>query len=441
VNPGPRRRRSVLTSAAIIVAAVWFGGCSNSIPPGDLAALSVVLSVVSGGALTRSLRFGMRQRRMPTRRIVILGCGQMAVKLLEDIDAIEGNCDLVAGVIDDRPLPEPWATRIRWLGAPAQLGEIVAAVRPVRIVVAVADRRDRLPLQLLLESRVRGVIVEDAMEFCERLTGKMAIEVLKPSALIHSTGFQNHGAAELAARAVSLVVAAVGLVVAAPLLAAIALAVKLDSRGPVLFVQQRAGRHGRPFGLLKFRTMHPRHQPGSEWVRDNEHRITRVGRWLRRFRLDEVPQLVNVLRGEMNLIGPRPHPTSNHEIFSQRIAYYLLRSTVRPGVTGWAQERYGYANNLEEETEKMRYDLYYIKNRSLWLDARILLHTILVVFGGHGATAVRPVAPRRVSPTRSHVALARSPEHLPKEAPVLAVAGQGWGAAAGGAARVEAVRR
>src|SRR5205085_4078911 len=159
----------------------------------------------------------------------------------------------------------------------------------------------------------------------------------------------------------------------------------LDSRGPVFFVQSRAGLNGRTFALLKFRTMHPVQERRSEWVQDNEDRITRIGKWLRRFRLDELPQLLNVLRGEMNLIGPRPHPTSNQEIFMDKIAYYGLRSTVRPGVTGWAQVRYGYANNLEEETEKMRYDLYYIKNRSVWLDARILVHTVLIMLLGQGS--------------------------------------------------------
>ena len=409
------------------------GGCSSWISASEFGALSFVLFVVSGTALTRSLRFEMRQRRLLTRRIVILGCGPMTVKLLEDIEAIEGGLDVVAGVIDDRHLPEPWASRIPWLGVPAQLGEIVAAVRPARIVVAVADRRDRLPLQLLLESRVRGIIVEDSMEFYERLTGKMAIEELKPSALIHSAGFHNHGAAETTARVVSLVVAAIGLMLSAPLLAVIAIAIKLDSRGPVLFVQQRAGRNGQPFRLLKFRTMRPCDEPGSEWARDNEHRITRVGRWLRRFRLDEVPQLVNVLRGEMNLVGPRPHPTSNHEIFSQRIAYYLLRSTVRPGVTGWAQVRYGYANNLEEETEKMRYDLYYIKNRSLWLDSRILLHTVLVVLGGQGAAAVRPES--------HHPNLTPSAEYTAKPSPLHLVIRRTWSGRAAARPQVEAVRR
>lgn len=328
----------------------------------------------------------------------------MAAKLVEELESAEGSRYVLAGLVDDEPPKAAWARHTRWLGPPARLAEIVERVRPERIVVAFADRRDRLPLQLLLESRVRGTIVEDAVEFYERLTGKMAIEALKPSSLILSNGFRNHGAPEVVARVVSVVASAIGLILSAPLLLAVAVAVKLDSRGPVLFVQERAGRNGRPFGLLKFRTMHPSEEQHSEWVRDNVHRITRLGRWLRRFRLDELPQLVNVLRGEMNLIGPRPHPTANHEIFMERIAYYPLRSSVRPGVTGWAQVRYGYANDLEEETEKMRYDLYYIKNWSLWLDAEILLRTIFIMLFGQGATEVRRRTPRqrggRWSPVR-----------------------------------------
>jgi lipopolysaccharide/colanic/teichoic acid biosynthesis glycosyltransferase len=195
-----------------------------------------------------------------------------------------------------------------------------------------------------------------------------------------------------------MVVASIGLILMAPLLAALAIAIRLGSPGPVLFVQSRAGQSGRPFGLLKFRTMHPCAEMRSEWVRDNLDRITPIGRWLRRFRLDELPQLINVMRGEMNLIGPRPHPTANHAVFADQIAYYGLRDSVRPGVTGWAQVRYGYANNLEEETEKMRYDLYYIKNRSFRLDTRIMFETVGIMIFGEAASEVR-----RPSPSRSEL--------------------------------------
>jgi exopolysaccharide biosynthesis polyprenyl glycosylphosphotransferase len=325
--------------------------------------------------------------------LLILGAGPMAAGLIEEIEALDSSHYVVLGVVDSQP-PDPRSPLAsRWLGTCDELDAIVARVRPSRIVVAIENRRDRLPLQSLLDSRVSGIDVDDAIELYERITGKIAIEALRPSTLILSKGFRNHGAAEVVARLVSIVGAAVGLILCSPLLALIALLVKLDSPGPVLFVQPRAGRHGRPFGLLKFRTMHPTDDAPSEWVMDNIHRITRVGGFLRRFRLDELPQLINVARGEMNLIGPRPHPVSNHATFMEHIAYYGLRSTVRPGVTGWAQVRYGYANNLEEETEKMRYDLYYIKNRSLWLDLRITLATVGIVLVGQGAAQVRHPAP------------------------------------------------
>jgi exopolysaccharide biosynthesis polyprenyl glycosylphosphotransferase len=342
----------------------------------------------------------LRDMRDQSRRVLILGSGPLASTLIEEIESAQNPRYTVAGTVDDQ-IPEPGSSdHKRWLGPCDALAEVVNRVHPAFIIVALADRRDRLPLQTLLNARVRGIVVEDALDFSERLMGKLAIEAIRPSMLILAKGFRNHGAADLTARIVSVLGAIAGLVICAPLLVAIGIAIALDSRGPMFFIQQRAGRNGRPFGLLKFRTMHPCDEPRSEWVSDNVDRITRIGHYLRRFRLDELPQLVNVVRGDMNLVGPRPHPVTNQAVFMEKIAYYGLRSTVRPGVTGWAQIRYGYANNLAEETEKMRYDLYYIKNRSLWLDVRIMLETVATVLFGHGATEVR----RRPAPLRPNVA-------------------------------------
>jgi lipopolysaccharide/colanic/teichoic acid biosynthesis glycosyltransferase len=199
------------------------------------------------------------------------------------------------------------------------------------------------------------------------------------------------------ARYLSLPLVAGALVVLSPLLALLALAIKLESRGPLFFIQERVGRGGRPFKLIKFRTMRPARAATSEWARDNDGRVTRVGRWLRRFRLDELPQLVNILGGDMNLVGPRPHPVTNLPLFvvmmrnapecGEQVPYYALRSLVRPGVTGWAQVRYRYANDLEEEIEKMRHDLYYIKRMSVWLDLRILFETVKIVIRGRETEA------------------------------------------------------
>ncbi len=382
--------------AAIEIAPAVLFGWHVAFPAGGLEALIGTLLVTAVFLTVLRMTRDMREQ---SRRVLILGSGPLAETLIEEIESAGHPRYCVAGTVDllmpDTGSPE----RARWLGPSDRLTQIVEQVHPAIICVAVADRREGLPLQALLEARVRGILVEDALEFSERLMGKMAIEALRPSMLILGKGFRNHGAADLTARVVSIVGAAIGLVLCLPLLVAIGLAVKIDSRGPMFFVQQRAGRNGRPFGLLKFRTMHPCSEPTSEWVSDNVFRITRIGHYLRRFRFDELPQLVNVLHGEMNLVGPRPHPVTNQAVFMERIAYYGLRSTVRPGVTGWAQIRYGYANNLDEETEKMRYDLYYIKNRSLWLDLRIMVETVGTILFGTGATEVR----RRRAPLRPQV--------------------------------------
>ena len=326
-------------------------------------------------------------RHLFAKRVLILGTGSTASMLIEDIESQREPRYVVVGVVDLIVPGGPIANR--WLGSFAELPAIVQRVRPTHIVLASDDRRAYLPIEALLQSRVRGILVEDTIDFDERLTGTMAIEALSPDRLVLSKGFRNSGATHGTARALSVIAATIGLVAVAPLLAIIALAVKLDSRGPVFFFQNRAGRDGRPFRLVKIRTMQVGGELRTEWIKDNEDRVTRLGKWLRRFRVDELPQLLNVLRGEMNLIGPRPHPTSNTQMFEQRIAFYRLRSAVLPGITGWAQVRYGYANTLEEETEKMRYDLFYIKNRSLWLDMRIVFETAGIMIWGGGASRVR----------------------------------------------------
>lgn len=281
----------------------------------------------------------------------------------------------------------------------ARLEAAVRRTRPDRLVVACAERRGHALMRALLDvCMLHGIPVEEPASLYERVTGRIAVEALSPSTIVFSWAPRASRAWDGLGRAAAIVVAVTLLAILAPVLALIALAIKLESRGPVLFVQDRLGIRGRPFRLLKFRTMHEAPGPRSEWEHDNRHRVTRVGWWLRRFRLDEVPQLVNVLRGEMNLVGPRPHPVSNGELFTlvgrnlnertgSPVAYYALRLTVKPGLTGWAQVRYRYANNLEEEIEKLRYDLYYVKHRSPLFDLRILFETLAVLLCGHRSAA------------------------------------------------------
>lgn len=327
-------------------------------------------------------------------RTLILGDSPLARALVEEIAARPNGRYAVIGVVAEAGVPRAGAYGCPVLGMLDDLPRIVSAYRPERIVIALAERRSRLPTDRLVEARTRdGIIVEHGADVYEWLTGKLAIESLTPSNVIFSREFRPSRVTHWATRAISAAVAAVGLVALAPVMAVVAAAVKLDSRGPALFVQDRVGLGGRRFRLYKFRSMRDG-EARSEWAGDNDDRITRVGRVLRKYRIDELPQLYNVLRGDMNLVGPRPHPLSNFELFvlvsrntpmhGSQIPYYSMRSSVRPGITGWAQVRYKYANGLGEEIEKLRYDLYYIKHYSLLLDLRILFETVRVVVGGRG---------------------------------------------------------
>ena len=377
--------------AFLLTLALWRVTRTPAIPrPSALLILAALLALL---VPLRALLYGIAALRPLSRSNVVLGTGPLARQIAQELEARSGSGERLAGVVaesgDDRFL----TMHAPILGTLEHLDEILSRTNPARIVVALDERRGRLPVRCLLEARVRGIAVEDGAEVLEGLTGKIAIESMAPGTLAFSSGFRACRVHDAVARATSLLLAVVGLVVFTPLGLLIAALVRLVSRGPVLFVHERVGLRGRRFGLLKFRTMHPASGATSEWVADNEDRVTRVGRWLRRYRLDELPQLVNILRGDLNLIGPRPHPASNFDLFNRIVPYYWLRARVRPGVTGWAQVRYGYANNLEEETEKMRYDLYYIMNRSFSLDARIALDTARVVLLGRGAeTAETPAA-------------------------------------------------
>jgi lipopolysaccharide/colanic/teichoic acid biosynthesis glycosyltransferase len=322
---------------------------------------------------------GTRRLRGRRERLLIVGTSLLTRKVVEELVRRPRRYRLV-GMVEDG----------------IDLERLIDARRPDLIVVGFADRRGRMPLAHLIESRARGIRVEDVVETYERLTGKLALELLPPSRLIFSNEFATARLQPVFERALSLLAAVAGLVVLAPLMLLIAVAIKLDSRGPVFFVQQRAGLYRMPFNLIKFRTMRPVEGRHSEWERDNSSRITRCGYWLRRFRLDELPQLINMLRGDMNLVGPRPHPMTNlellvltarnlSEVSGDAISYYSLRCAVRPGVTGWAQVRYRYANSLEQEVEKLRYDFYYLKHLSVWLDIRILVETVRTIVSGHRA--------------------------------------------------------
>lgn len=351
----------------------------------DRSFVSTMVFIVGFVFVVRAVSYAAMRSRAFMERALIVGATPLTHKLIQEIEAQPYHRYAIVGVADDLGGLATLSPRYPLLGPLTHLDKIIDEVRPDRVIVALTERRGRLPVRQLLEARVRGTLVEDGLMVYERLTGKLAIESLTPSALIFSGDFRKARLDVALGRMLSFIVAVIGLAVCAPLFGAIALAIKIDSPGPVLFVQERLGLHGRRFRLIKFRTMRPAEGKTSEWERDNYDRITPVGKWLRKFRLDELPQFINIIRGEMNLVGPRPHPVSNFDLFLADIPYYSLRCLVRPGATGWAQVRHGYANGLDEEIEKMRYDLFYIKHMSLELDLRILFETVkIVLFGRDG---------------------------------------------------------
>jgi sugar transferase (PEP-CTERM system associated) len=266
------------------------------------------------------------------------------------------------------------------------LPRLVAQHQASRIVVSMSDRRGKLPINELLQAKLAGVRVEDAATIYERITGKILIDGIKPSWLIFSDGFRASRLTRIVKRAVDVTLAAVGLVLAAPLMLLTTAAVRLDSPGPVLYRQQRMGEGGRLFTLFKFRSMRADAETGTPiWATDQDDRVTKVGRFIRTTRLDELPQLWNVLRGDMSFVGPRPERPFFVEQLAAVIPFYMERHVVKPGITGWAQVKYRYGSSIEDATEKLRYDLYYIKHLSIFFDLTIVMDTVKVILSGKGA--------------------------------------------------------
>jgi len=282
------------------------------------------------------------------------------------------------GYLDDEHQAGTVLNGAKVLGPLRALREVVAETRPDRIVVGLSERRQRLPLQELLDLRFSGVIIEEAAATYEAVQGRVPTQELRPAQLIFSGELGPRPGYLRLQAAYSAALALVGIVVFAPLMVLVAVAVKLSSRGPVLYRQTRVGLHGRVFTLYKFRSMYQdaEARTGAVWASRNDPRITPVGRWLRRLRLDELPQFFNVLKGDMAIVGPRPERPEFVAVLSEKIPYYRQRHFVKPGITGWAQINYKYGDTLEDTIVKLEYDLYYIKHLSPALDAYIIFQTL-----------------------------------------------------------------
>ena len=314
-------------------------------------------------------------------RVYVLGTGERAQRLVQGL----------------RQNPEIGVEIVSWTGkldgavtresVAVHLMDVVNRQRVHRVIVAMPDRRGTIPMQELLDLRMRGVKIEEATSWLERISGKIEVENLYPSWLVFGEGFRRSPVFRMIRRALSIVISLIGLIISLPLLPLIILAIRLDSEGPIFYTQARVGKGGRVFTLVKFRTM--RHDAeaanGAQWASNNDPRVTRVGRFLRFSRLDEIPQLWCVLKGDMAFVGPRPERPEFVEWLSKEIPYYSVRHMVRPGITGWAQVKYKYGSTVEDAREKLQYDLFYMKNASIGLDLLIMFQTIKTVLLSRGA--------------------------------------------------------
>jgi len=380
------RSVQALGAASLVLAVIYFW-FPNLIVGRGVFLVAAVLAI--------TLLFGWRvlfewtSRHVGSRaRLLLVGTGEGAVRLARELyERRELGVDII-GFID--PDPARVGAPVINPGVIGTIDDIPAIVRArsvAAVVVSLADARGKLPMEKLLEMKLDGVSFEHLASVYEKYTGKIALENLRPSWLIFSEGFRRSRVHETGKRLMDVSMAAVGLLLASPLMLIIAVATKLTSHGPAFYHQQRVGLHGHVFTVHKFRSMRQdaEKETGAVWARLNDERVTPLGRVLRRTRLDELPQLWTVLRGDMSLVGPRPERPEFVRSLTKEIPFYGQRHAVRPGLTGWAQVCYTYGASVEDAMEKLQYDLFYIKNRSLAFDLFIAAKTVKTVLMQRGA--------------------------------------------------------
>ncbi len=321
------------------------------------------------------------------RRVLILGVGPLAIDLCEVLLSRRSHFSEVVGFLDkDASRVGERLVNPSIIGTYDQLFDIVRQHQVRTIAVCLEDRRALLPVQTLLNMKVMGHDVVDGHYLFEEVSGRLSIDHLKPSALIFSVGFSRRRITRWVKRFLDVVVSAIGLTMLSPLFVLLGVIIILDSSGPIFYRQMRVGLCGQTYMIWKLRSMqHDAEKSGPRWASTRDPRVSRVGRWLRKWRLDELPQLINVLKGEMSLVGPRPERPVFVSELRNSIPYFDLRHAVRPGITGWAQTRFRYGASPEDSHIKLQYDLYYVKHLSLMLDLRIMVNTVKVVLFGEGA--------------------------------------------------------
>jgi sugar transferase (PEP-CTERM system associated) len=387
----PKKEYAVRLLQALIIATIvlWiiYFIAPNAMVGRGVFAISIIINsvvLVLWHTLVR-VYFGNRD---PHTNLLVLGTGTLAREAVKEILRHPELGIKVLGFVDDNPqLVGVSIVNPKVIGLYDDLPRLVADNKIDRIVVGLQDRRGKLPIQELLGFKTRGIAVEEATTFYERVAGKIPIENLKPSWMVFNSGFTVSERLLLGKRILSVTVSALLLLFFSPIFLILAILIKWDSKGPVFYKQERVGQDGKTFKLVKFRSMRQdaETQSGPVWSSTKDDRATRIGRIMRRTRLDELPQFYNVLCGDMDLVGPRPERPHFVNQLEKEIPYYPMRHVVKPGVTGWAQINYGYANSIEHTVEKLQYDLFYIKNMSWMLDALIILETAKTVLVRKGS--------------------------------------------------------
>jgi len=321
------------------------------------------------------------------RRLLVIGAGPQAAAI-EDSIGEEAPYRVVAYIsTGEEESAALSASQVMHLPAGKSLLDIAHEKRAEEIVVAIRDRRGNLPVRQLLECKLQGIAITDISAFFEREQQQIRLEALNASWLIFGSGFRQHWFGNAVKRGFDVLVSSLLLIVASPVMLATVIAIRLEGPGSILYWQTRVGRCNEPFDICKFRSMRPDAESDglARWAAGNDDRITRVGRVIRKLRIDELPQIYNVLKGEMSFVGPRPERPIFVDQLSTEIPFFLARHSIRPGITGWAQVRYPYGASVQDAKNKLQYDLYYVKNHTLFLDLVIMLETVRVVLFGRGA--------------------------------------------------------
>jgi exopolysaccharide biosynthesis polyprenyl glycosylphosphotransferase len=336
---------------------------------------------------SRNLFLALNRSPRLAERVAILGDKSLALSLAREIETRPELGMRLVGLVSQRSGSADDLHKLRRLGEIEDLPDLINSERITRLIVAADERDGNFPISQLLQLKKRGLMILDGTAFYETATGKVLLDSRVLNRLLFSAGFRLSTGMLVYKRAASLVFSVLSLFLSAPLMAIIAIVIRAESEGPVLFRQCRVGKDKRVFTLYKFRSMRAEVAPEGHFqpTQMNDERCTRVGRWLRRTRLDELPQLYNILRGDMHFIGPRPFALEEEEVFAKQIPYYQLRWTITPGATGWAQVQQGYCASVGDNTEKLAHDLFYLQNISIGLDLLIFFRTTRILLWGRGA--------------------------------------------------------